>query len=268
MKALMVAAAAAFMLAGCASGYKEFYRPMRDVTPESIAASRAAPPSGSPIVERVPRVDPKELLDSYMKRGYGLIGTSAFTSGQRVSDQAAIAQANEVGADLVAIIDPAYAGTVTTSVPISTPTSSTTYYSGTATAYGNGGPVTAYGSGAATTYGTTTTMMPVSVDRTEYAAWYLVKIKYRLGVYVRELNQAERAELQSNKGAVIRVVVDGTPAFDADLLPGDIIVEMDGQEITSPEKFGIVSRTRTKDAIDVSLIRRGQRIKKTVQIKA
>ena len=103
------------------------------------------------------------------------IGYSSFTSGHRQKDDDAIDQGKKVGADLVLILDPQYAESVTTSVPLTTPTATTSYTNGMATAYGTGGSAVAFGNSTTTTYGTNTTYVPMTVNRYQYGALYLVK---------------------------------------------------------------------------------------------
>lgn len=253
-------------LGGCASGYKEFYRPAQGATPERIAATRAAPPTGTPIVERSQPREPEVVHDSYAKRGYVIIGSSMFNSGRSEPEDSAIRQGQEIGADLVLILDPKYAGSVTTAVPITTPTTTTSYSSGTATAYGTGGSVTAYGSGTTTTYGTTTNYVPMTVHRSDYGAVYFVKKRFTLGAFFRDLNHAERQEMQTNKGVVVRLVVDGTPAFNADVLVGDAITAIDGVPVSNTAAVGDILQERKGKSVSLALLRRGQRMEKAVQL--
>jgi len=256
----------ALVLAGCVSGYKEFYKQAQGVAPEVIAARRATPPPAIPIVVRAQPADPKVILDAYAKRGYIMIGNSMFNSGRPESDDSAILQAQAVGADLVLILNPRYTGSVTSSIPITTPTTSTSYSTGTATAYGPGGPVTAYGSGTTTTYGTTTNYVPFTTHRSDYGAVYFVRQRFGLGTFNRDLNDTERQELQTNKGAVVRLVVDGTPAFNADLLVGDVVTAIDGIAIANAQAFTEHLRERRGKQVSLSIVRRGQRIEKAIQL--
>jgi hypothetical protein len=259
----------AALLAACASGYSQFYRPAQGATPEMIAAHREAPPTGQPIVERAapPGPDTTALLDAYAKRGYVLIGSSSFNSGRAESEDAAVQQGRHVGADLVLILNPRYTGSTTTAVPLTTPTTTTSYSTGTATAYGPGGVVNAYGSGTTTTYGTTTTMMPLTIHRSDYGAGYFIKRKWSFGALWRDLNDTERQELQSNKGVYVRLVVDNSPAYLADILPGDIIVAVDGSPVLNQQSISDELRARGGQKVTVSLYRRGNRLEKSVQLQ-
>lgn len=268
MKIYYVFALIALSMGGCASGYKQFYTQLSGVTPETIAARRAAPPTENPLVERAQPSDPQVVTDAYMKRGYAVIGSSTFNSGRSESEDSAIDQAREVKADLVLILNPRYTGSVTSSIPITTPTTTTSYSSGSATAYGSGGTVNAYGSGTTTTYGSTTTYVPMVAHRSDYGAVYFVKQRFTLGAIPRNLNDVERQEIQTNKGVVIRLVVDNTPAFIEDLLPGDIIVSIDAVSVANVESLTSILRERKGRLVNVIISRRGQRIEKLIQLNS
>lgn len=80
------------------------------------------------------------------------------------------------------------------------------------------------------------------------------------------MNDAEHQELQTNRGAAVRLVVDGTPAFNADLLVGDVITTIDGVAVPGAKVFNELIRERQGKLISLALIRRGQRIEKSVQL--
>lgn len=262
----ILAGIAVSSLTACASGFKEFYRPAQGMTQESIAALRAAPPTPTPRVERAQTGNPQAVTDAYAKRGYIVIGTSLFNSGRPESDESAVSQGQQVGADLVLILNPRYTGSITSSVPITTPTTTRSYSSGTATAYGPGGSATAYGTGQTTTYGSTTTYVPMTTHRSDYGAVYFIKRKFGFGAFSRDLSDAERQELQTNRGAVIRLVVDNTPAFDADMLIGDVITTVDGVPVANAQAFNSLLRERRGKQVTVSFLRRGQKLEKVIQL--
>lgn len=254
------------LLAGCVSGYKQFYQPAQGSTSEAIAALRAAPPSAVPIIEHAQPGNSGAILDAYARRGYVFIGHANFNSGRPESDASAVSQGQEVGADLVLILNPKYTGSVTSSIPITTPTTSTSFSTGSATAYGPSGSITAYGSGTTTTYGSTTNYIPFTINRSDYGAVFFVKQRFGLGVFSRDLSDAERQEFQTNKGAIVRLVVDGTPAFQTDILVGDMLTAIDGTSISSSKAFNEILRERRGKIVSLSIIRRGQHIEKSVQL--
>lgn len=253
-------------LAGCASGYKDFYRPVNGTTLESIASRRIAPPPAMPAIEHSHPEKGDVIRSAYIKRGYVIIGQSLFNSGRRESEDAAVRQGQTVGADLVLIISPQYTGSVTTNLPLTTPTSSTAYSSGSATIVGAGRPLTAYGNSTTTTYGTATTYVPITVNRSDYAALFFVKVKMGLGISGRALNDAERQDLQTNKGIVVQEVIDGSAAFNADVLVGDVITTIDGQIVTTLDNFTSRISELSGRTITLTIVRRGQFIDKVVTL--
>lgn len=265
---IVVALGVALLLTACASGYSQFYRPWPGATPDLVASLRVAPPSGQPLVERVEQIgqDSTELLDAYARRGYAPIGTSLFNSGNTESEDRAIEQGRRIGADLVVIMSPRHTGSTTATIPMTIPTSSTSYSTGTATAYGAAGTVRVYGTGTTTTLSTSTTMIPITISRTDYGAGYFVKRKWSFGGIWRDLNDSERQELQSNKGLYLKVVVDNSPAYNADILPGDIVLAIDGEPVSSQEAFSAQVSARSGRNVLISLYRRGSRLEKSVKL--
>ncbi len=78
---------------------------------------------------------------------------------------------------------------------------------------------------------------------------------------------AEDFGLPASRGAVIDSVQPGTGADDADLRPGDIIVEFDGEQLaTMSQLVAEVRRLAPGDTVDLVLIRNGERIDVEVTI--
>ena len=263
---ILIALTIPVAFSGCATGYSQFYKPANGITPEFIAQMRAAPPPSTPLVERIPPINGAAATDAYSKRGYTLIGSAEFNSGRAESENSAIEQGKAVGADLVVILNPQYTGSESSVVPITTPTTTTTYSTGSATAYGKGGSVTAYGSGTSTTYGTSTNYIPITIHKSNYGAGYFIKQKTIIGVQFRDLNDSERKKLQTNKGVVISLVVDESPAFKADLLPGDILNSIDGIQILNSNQFSKLISERKGNEITVQLLRDGRNINAPVKL--
>lgn len=265
---------AAFSLGGCAStgfsegavnNYANFYKAQTWATPGAIAEMRAGPAPASPQVVPVATWD-ANIAGGYARQGYVLIGFSEFTSGRPESDQDAITVGSQMGADLVVILSPEYKGTVSANVPITMPSATTSYTNGTATVYGSGGPVTAYGNSTTTTYGTSTTYVPMTVQRSAYGAGYFVKKLYRFGANFRDLTDSERQQLQTNRGEYVLYVVDNSPAYESDILPGDVIVAVNGQVPSGTAGLmGLINENRGR-AIQVTVVRAGRTLSKQVSI--
>jgi hypothetical protein len=251
-------------LSGCANQYKQFYRPVNTDALNRAYQNREHAPLANPLVERVSPAENPQVLERYARKGYAFIGYSSFNSGKQEGINSAIAFAKEIQADLVVVSDPQFTGSQTTVVPVTTPTSTTSFSSGTASAYGSGGVVNVYGSGVTTTYGSFTSMVPVTVNRMDYSAAFFVKMKVRFGAFFRDLNDDERRAMQTNKGSVIRLVVDGSPAFSADLLAGDVITAVNGAQIEStPDLMSTIESQRGQKLI-LKINRGGSVIEKFV----
>jgi len=80
----------------------------------------------------------------------------------------------------------------------------------------------------------------------------------RIGITVQELTNdlAARLGIKESKGLVITEVKAGSPAEDAGVTPGAIIVEINGQHPDSPEKFNAVVAALKKGDIARLLLRR------------
>lgn len=103
------------VLAGCVNSYRDAYVPAQGVTPESITANRKSA-AAEPVVERGRPADVDALVQELTKRGYRGIGQSNFTSSRPVHEAEAIEQGKRVGADLVLLLNPTFAGSTVTGV--------------------------------------------------------------------------------------------------------------------------------------------------------
>jgi S1-C subfamily serine protease len=88
------------------------------------------------------------------------------------------------------------------------------------------------------------------------------------GAAVRDLTESERQALQSNKGVVIRTVVDDSPAYQADVLVGDIITAIDDVEITTVRSYDQGMKEHRGRTVKLSIVRNGQRMVKALTIRA
>jgi membrane-associated protease RseP (regulator of RpoE activity) len=144
-------------------------------------------------------------------------------------------------------------------MPITTPTSETTYYSGTVSGpYGS-----SFYSGSSTSYGSETTYVPYSVEQYDYLATYWTTRRKPpiLGVYCRDLKAKEREKLQQNNGVLIITPVRNSPAWEANLVPGDVLVRFDGEQIGSLDRLTAAIDARAGEKVAVEVIRDGERHK-------
>jgi hypothetical protein len=210
--------------------------------------------------------DPLEDWKNMTRKGYLLIGQSNFNIGS-ANDSDAIIHARNIGADMILLYSK-YSDTQSGSMPLTLPDNRITFSSGSATAFGPGGSATAFGSGYTTTYGTRTTYVPYSIRRHDYHASFWARAKpAAFGAQFDELSDAQRKQIQSNKGAAVLIVVDGSPAFQNDILDGDIIRNINGIEVTNAlHCVEIIAQNRGKN-ISLSIYRNGETIQKEVHLR-
>lgn len=82
-----------------------------------------------------------------------------------------------------------------------------------------------------------------------------------LGVSLQPLTPdlAERFELKEQNGALINEVVEGTPAAEAGLKPGDVVVEFNGKKISDYRQLRLlVSQTLPKTKATFKILRAGK----------
>jgi membrane-associated protease RseP (regulator of RpoE activity) len=259
-----VLAAFSLLLAGCATnGYSDFYREIPGETQEVIEATRVAPAPDEPPLEHVATFDD---LATYQRKGYFPIGYSSFSGTSGEDDEDALEVGQMVAADMVVVIHPKYRGSRRVDVPLTLPTATTSQTNGTATVYGSGGSANVYSNSTTTTYGSQTTYIPVTLKRYEYGAVYLVKRRQLLGAQFRDLNNEERSRLQTNRGVVVVVVVDGTPAYESDVLTGDIIVSVDGTPVAGVDGLRQMLQGKHGQLIEMSILRGGSTIVKSLKL--
>jgi hypothetical protein len=177
--------------------------------------------------------------------------------------QELLAQATRLGAVLV-LVHSQYKDTISGSIPWSVPNPpqvSTVTTNGTVSSYGPGGYAsgTYSGEGTITTPGGVTTYeMPYTISRNDMVATFWVHedvSKLRLGANVIELPDALRVKLQRNTGVVVVVVIRDTPAFDANILRGDVILKIGGQDVIDPQSFRAQLAEFEGQAVKIQLLR-------------
>jgi S1-C subfamily serine protease len=174
-------------------------------------------------------------------------------------------QAATIGAQIV-LVASRYTNTISGAVPLVMPTTSTTTSNGVATISGSGGTATVAGSISSTTQSSRTMMMPYSIARGDFTALYFVRVRTRLGLSVVPLDDSARLRLQTNSGVAVQVVVEGSPAFDADILPGDILLQIGSDRVRSVEHFSELIDRYEGRTVDLVLDRHGRDVRKSVRI--
>ena len=217
--------AAIFMVAIAAPSYandwEKFYKPL------PFAAQRI-PAQGEP--EQVPSTgDADRDLESMWRNGFAPIGFSSFNSpNSKTAD--AVRLGKKLKANYV-MIGTNLASSTPSSVPMTLPKTTTSVSNGNASVYGsNGGYASGTYSGTTTTYGSQTTYIPVTINRFDKLAVYFGEVpKMGLGIMSRDLTAQDVAAIETRRALPVRFVRDASPAYVSDLLPGDIITQVNGQ---------------------------------------
>lgn len=253
--------AALLLSGGCVSGYQRSYRSAERVTAQDVAATRVAPSPAVPQLEWAEAKDGEAARDARLRRGYALLGSALFVSGNERDEDQAVRQGATLGADLVLVLHPRYLGAETLATPV---TVAFRPYPFRPYPYGMGpGPYGGFAYGPWEPYA-----YPAQViERWEHAAYFFYRCRYPLGVLAREPSDAERQRFQTNRGAVVRVVVDGTPAFSADILPGDLITALDGVALADPAALDAAIAAHPGAPVTLTLKRNGETLEKHVTLQ-
>lgn len=249
------------LLSACVNPYGKYYRGTEDAR-----TTQGYVPSTQPL--QIFSTDNFDRdIPALISKGYFVAGQSSFNApSNSVSDRQIRKQAEKIGAAAV-LVSSKYAGTVTGAVPVTLPHNSSSFTTGTATAFGPGGVVNAFGNATTTTYGSQTVMMPYSVSRSEFGAVFFAKVKNRLGVLPEPLDDQTRRRLDSNLGVRVKLVVEGSPAYMAGIFPGDVILSIGADSIQSPEHFMKVLLPKYEgQTVTVKMDRDGKPIEKEVHL--
>jgi membrane-associated protease RseP (regulator of RpoE activity) len=250
-----------FALSACANGYEQFYKPVNSTTLIDVL-----PATGEPRIIGSQGSLQKDI-EAAFSEGYQLVGESNFV-GKAADTSGAIRQAKKVGAEVI-VIHQKYRNTVTGSIPVTTPTTATAYTSGSVNAFGSGGSSMATYNGSTTVYGSQTTNIPYSVDKYEQVAEFYARIARRgLGIWAGKPTDDQHREMETNQGMAVRAIRKESPAFRADILPGDVILAIDGASISDLATMRAATQQVTGRDAELTLFRKGQRITKIVHVAA
>ena len=254
-----------FFSAGCGNPYKKNYLSTLQKWPSAVSDS-ILKPVGPP--QLLTSDNMKNDAKSMLETGFVLLGRAKFQE-EKLDESMALQQAQAIGAWVV-LVSNKYVGTETQSVPIGewTPDQTTTTTENVQIQRDpNKPPVDIQRQVTQTTPGQLQiTYVPVSVDYYDYSATFWAKAKPSpIGVLVQPLTVVLKKTYQTNKGVVVKIVVQKSPAYNANVLEGDVLVSLAGEDIETPDQFfDLISRNAGK-TVDLNLIRNGQPL--TISIK-
>jgi len=255
----------------CGGGlFEKYYQGPDDVRMSNPYYDQSyAPPDD----DHMPVYTTKDINADALKleaEGYAPVGVSSFYAPESSSDVGIGSLqrfAWKLGAEAV-LFQSRYKDTITGATPLILPTTSTSYTNASAQACGYYGCVNGTGTGTTTTYGSETVMVPYSTVRSDYVALYFIKVRSRLGLVVAPLSDAERQQLGTNKASKVTLVVRGSEAFNADVLPGDYLETINGAAVYDQKQLGqLLDQYEGQDAA-VVLNRGGKTLRKNIHIDA
>jgi serine protease DegQ len=88
--------------------------------------------------------------------------------------------------------------------------------------------------------GLNSTTMYSQQMRYNQAAIFMSKYtkKYRFGVYTKDLTPEQKKQYERNTGAVVYIPIEGSPFFEANIIPGDLIISVDDKSVLGDEQLG------------------------------
>lgn len=263
---LFVGIVALMMSTGCVNQYTKNFIPAIEADAGS-ANPAVLPFSGQPRL--VTTGNSTGDARSLRENGYILLGRSKFRSSP-VNENEALAEARKIGAEVV-MVKHAYVKSVTRSVPVTQYVPGQVIQTIDQTVVQNGdkpAKIIDHTSTSVSNGEFQMSYMEESTDFYDYSATYWAKARpFAFGVHVKELDQQTKVELGTNKGVLVRVVVKGTPAYDADLLGGDVLRSLNNEEITDPDQFFALVKKYEGQKVSVAVYRSGQNLTKEVFIK-
>jgi serine protease Do len=215
-----------FLLVACAgSGQRKFYKEYVNI--DELKEIETLAKGEEPTI--VGSTDLQKDIAAARSKGYIPIGGASF-NGRPDSEDAIAKYAKSWGAVLV-LVSSKFTNTETTTTPLLLPSTQTSTTTG--TIFSSQGSATV--SGSTTTHGTVAVPITTTERRFDQVTVYFVKStrKVRFGLFVADLPMELRVQLERNTGALIENVAEGSPAFVANVIPGDVLVELNGVAVTS-----------------------------------
>jgi len=244
-------------LTGCQSGYEKFYNDESAYILDFLEPFDPSLPAQ--IYQSSGDFGADEL--HMFENGYVRIGSASF-NGRLENESALLEQAAAVGAQAV-VVSQEFSDRITSSIPITTTSPVTTYSSGSVSSYGYGGSSYGTYSGTSTTYVPKTTYVQIAVDRYDQSALFFAERKPScLGFLVGDISTTERQKIGTNAGVKIAVVRKGAPVYVADVVPGDILLEIDGKRIDIDSLTSM--KIPSNKMITITLFRNGSVVEKTL----
>lgn len=229
-------------LYGCASPVYKYFTP--------VNVTNAAEPKScsTPQIKTIKNLNAD--LKSVSREGWVEVGYSSWNDEAANIQSDLIKKANEINACLVLVYSK-QTGSAIEEMPVDTYAPSPFF----------GGY---YGGGY---YGGYTTYAPYTVFLYQYDVFFLTRMeRFYTGLYVADLDDKARKLIQSNKGVVVTLVVNASEAYNADIIPGDIITKIGNEELTNYDSFNHAVQFYQGESAVFNINRAGKKLTKTINI--
>lgn len=248
------------ILCGCSSRWANNYTPL-------INAYEAGPHTGITPCEAAPdghktQSDPVEVLRYYVTHGYYPVGYSHFY-GTSTDFSLAIKHGEEVGACIVVVGDRLVeTRTSTFLLPRPDKIETTT----TVGRLNVNGESVAYEETTKEYLPQEPLQIPYTYNYKMYFALFLVEWKPILGVHLVALDETTRKSLGHNTGCRVEQIVRNSPAWKVGIQEGDILLSVNGQQVTSPDQAQQLLYDARNSTVELLLMRETKEISKTVYL--
>ena len=225
-------------LSACAANpFTEFYRGTSDARklPSYVSVPGDVKIYSTDNFER----DVQELT----RKSYSVVGRSSFSAASNnATDSQLREQARKIGAQIV-LVRPGYTRTTYGALPLSSPQ-------------------------ATATSGSKDLLMPsAAMPSSDLAAAFLVKLFPRVGLSPGALDDATRRRLKRNGGILVLEVVEGSPAFNADVRPGDVLLALELERIQFVDQYLRLLNQYQGTTVTFTFDRNGTLMEKQIPIR-
>jgi hypothetical protein len=253
------------LLGGCATNpFAQFYQDGTQKMPLTMQ-QRLLPPPKEPQIAVVTRATFQEECRHLIERGYAFIGSADF-AGPLASRDQLIAQAKKVGAEVV-LYDSDFSHTEEGIMPWLSYEPGQTF---TTQQYGTIGGYAYSGSSTTTTPGTyQTEFIPYQRQVFIQGAAFWRRLKPGIfGAQFGPLPDDLRARVQRNTGVLVLAVVEGSPAFRANIMRGDIIVQISDRDASTVQEMMASLDALAGQKVPIKIIRDTQTLTMEVQLNS
>jgi membrane-associated protease RseP (regulator of RpoE activity) len=238
MRVRTLLAVVAMILSACAANpFTEFYRGIPDARklPSYVSVPGDIKIYSTDNFER----DVQELT----RKSYSVVGRSSFSAASNnATDGQLREQARTIGAQIV-LVRPGYTRTTYGALPLSAPQT-------------------------AATPGSKALLMPsAAMPSSDLAAVFLVKLFSRVGLSPGALDDETRRRLKRNGGILVLEVVEGSPAFNAGVRPGDVLLAIELERIQFVDQYLRLLNQYQGSTVTFTFDRNGMLIEKQIPIR-